>query len=147
VGAWRRRSGPLALGQDQRCRRVLERAGPRAPALSAKLSWHISSTGEETGRFSRIGRIARGRSRDNSEASVGIVRMAALARDSRARIWVGERTVLQGTHYHPSLWALTWGYSIPMGVKSARCPCRVCAWQVALVRVTHLCRSDPMEYK
>ena len=79
AGAWRLRPGPLALGQDQRCRRMLEHAGPRAPA-GVVVAHRQHRTGDGQVQPHRP-RIARCHSGDDSEATVGIVGTAAPARD------------------------------------------------------------------
>jgi hypothetical protein len=70
----------LALGQDQRCRRVLGRAGSRAPA-SVVVAHRQHRTGDGQVQPDRP-RIARCGSGDDSEATVGITGIAAPDRES-----------------------------------------------------------------
>ena len=97
MGAWRLRSGRLALGQDQRCRRVLERAGPRTPAgVIVAHQQHWRGDGQVQPHRPRI---ARCRSGDNSGATVRIIGIAALAQDSFHPI--GQGRPLDANHGLP----------------------------------------------
>ena len=79
VGAWRLRSGPLALGQNQRCRRVLGRARPRAPAgVVVAHRQHRRGDGEVQPHRPRIARCGSG---DDNGAAFGITGITALAQD------------------------------------------------------------------
>jgi hypothetical protein len=80
VGAWCFRSGPLALGQNQRCWRVPERAGPHAPAgVVVAHRQHRRGDGQVQPHRPRIAGCGSG---DDSGATVGITGMAALVQDS-----------------------------------------------------------------
>jgi len=79
VGTRCLRPGLLALGQNQRCRRALERAGPDAPARVVVAHRQHRSGDRQVQPYRP--RIARSGSGDGSGATVGIIRMAALTLD------------------------------------------------------------------